>query len=282
MYIKKNIPPNVVQLYRKVRSIGYMSIIPFDAIFRNINRMGNYPPIHLRRHVSLLGSLDGPGYEFVAYLKLLTGLKSGQRLWDVGCGCGLLELALEQGSWRGSLIGVDIHKPSIEWAQSNISRRIPEFQFVHADIYNQAYAPNGKKTTEQWLSAFAENNFDVIIAKSLFTHMLPDELTLYFEHISARLQPTGKALLTFYLLNEEQEHLTQQNKIRFIWPVPNSKYAVKNLVAPTAAVAYCESYLLELLAEKGLQLSGTIRYGAWSGRKDALSYQDIAVVERKN
>ena len=117
----------LARVYRRMRYAAYCGFWPFDALFRKANRMSQYPPIHLRRHVGLLGSLQGAGLEFVAYLKLLVHLKAGDRLWDVGCGCGLLELALETVGWRGELIGTDIHRPSIRWAARSIGRRVPCF-----------------------------------------------------------------------------------------------------------------------------------------------------------
>jgi SAM-dependent methyltransferase len=279
--MKHLIPTNLVHLYRSIRELSYRAISPFDVLFRKINRLEQYPPLYLRRHVSCLGSFDGPGYEFTAYLKLLLDLKTGQRIWDVGCGCGLLELALEENYWRGNLIGIDIHKPSIEWAQRTITRRVPDFQFVHSDIYNAAYAPTGKYSNEEWFANFRENDFDIAIAKSLFTHTMPYELDFYLQQISDRLKPTGKALLTFFLLTPEQASLRQANQISFTKSDKDSIYAVHNPAAPTAAVAYDEAYLIERLIENDLHISGSIHYGAWTGRKDSLSYQDIIVVTKQ-
>jgi len=233
--------------YRQARYYAYWLLEPFDAIFRMINRLDKYPPIPLRRHVGCFGSFDGPGFEFVEYLKLLLGLKSEHRVWDIACGCGLLELALESAGWRGQLVGVDIHKPCITWARRSISKRIPSFQFVHANIYNEDYWPYGHLSTKEWFSIFGASDFDIAILKSLFTHMLPEELSVYLQQISARLSPGGKAILTFFILNEEQERLEQKNSIRFIAPSPDSVYAVKQLLVPTAAVAYTEAYLVEEL-----------------------------------
>jgi SAM-dependent methyltransferase len=267
-------------LYRRARSLGYRTLDPLDALFRRINGLGLYPPLHLRRHASGLDSLDGSGRAFVAYLKLLLGLRSGQRLWDLGCGCGLLELALEFCQWRGQLFAVDLHRPSILWAQRHISRRIPEFRFVHADIHNSAYWPRGRLSAEQWFAGFPEHDFDVVIAKSLFTHMLPQELDVYLRQLGQRLKPAGKALLTFFLLNRGQEEIRARNQRRFVKPVPDAVYAVFRRIAPSAAVAYEEAHVLDRLDAHGLRIEQGIHYGWWTGRQDALSSQDIVVVTR--
>jgi SAM-dependent methyltransferase len=270
----------LVHRYRQARSLAYRALNPFDALYRKINRLDRYPPIHLRRQVGCLGDLGGAGFEFVTYLKLLAGLKAGHHLWDVGCGCGLLELALEQAGWKGGLVGTDIHKPSIHWAQRNIARRLPYFRFMHADIYNSAYWPQGTLSVGEWLPHFAERDFDVVVAKSLCTHMLPDELDIYLKAISVRLSSTGNALMTFFVLNPAQERLKSSNQISFTKPEQNAVYAVRHLAAPTAAVAYEESYLVDRLAQSGLKLVDTVHYGYWTGRQDALSFQDMLVVAK--
>lgn len=280
MRIRRDLRTFLVQRYRDVRNLGYRSLNPFDALFRKINRLDRYPPIHLRRHVGCLGDLAGGGPEFVAYLKILAGLKPGDRLWDVGCGCGFLELALEQTGWRGQLVGTDIHRPSILWAQRSIGGRTPAFQFIHADIYNAAYWPQGRLSAGDWFSRFPEEGFDVVIAKSLCTHLLPDELDLYLAGISSRLNATGRALLTFFILNPAQEALKASNQVRFTKPERDSVHAVRHLAAPTAAVAYEEAYLLDRLARNRLRVRDSIRFGYWTGRPDGYSFQDLLVVER--
>ena len=267
----------LARIYRQVRYASYCALAPADALFRGINRMSRYPPVHLRRHAGLLGSLQGAGPEFVAYLKLLTNLRAEHRIWDAGCGCGLLELALETAGWHGNLVGTDIHAPSIRWAQRTITSRTPGFTFLHADIYNDAYWPRGTQSAEQWLSEFTETGFDIIVAKSLFTHMLPSELKTYLHAISKRLKPDGKALLTFFLLDEQTHDSQTQPDIAFLYPSPDAVYAVKRPAAPTASVAYRQSYVLECLNEVGLQLLADRYVGSWTGRTNTLSYQDILV-----
>lgn len=269
-----------MQRYRQARHLAYRAANPLDTLFRRINGLERYPPIHLRRQVGCLGDLSGAGPEFVVYLKLLTGLKAGQSVWDVGCGCGLLELALEQAGWKGRLVGTDIHRPSIEWAQRTIATRMPDVRFMHADIRNVAYWPSGKSSAREWLSGFDGRDFDRVVAKSLFTHMLPAELDLYFRAIATRLKPAGTALITCFVLNPDQERLRASNQITFTKPATDSVYAVRQLAAPTAAVAYDESYLIDRVRAHRLAIRDAIHYGYWTGRQDALSFQDILVLEK--
>jgi SAM-dependent methyltransferase len=270
----------VMVILRFMRRVVYRLLDPFDALFLRLNRMSSYPPISLRRHVSCLGFLDGSGYEYVAYLRLLAGLKGGEKLLDMACGCGFLELALESHLWEGTVVGVDIHRPSISWCNKGLARRNPAWRFMHADIYNAAYWRKGSYNAAEWFDTFDQNDFDCVVAKSLFTHMLPDELTLYVRNLSSRTKPGGVCIFSFFLLNPEQQQLDTQRKssIHFI-PVDDI-YSVRTKIAPTAAVAYSEDYVRSLLQSQGWE-NVTLHYGYWSGRSDGMDYQDLIIATRK-
>jgi SAM-dependent methyltransferase len=274
----------LVRAARNMRYAAYRSIAPLDYSFRVVNQIGQYPPLHLRRHVGgMSAGFNGPSYELVAYLRLLAQLRDGDRLWDLACGCGLLELALNDLGWQGQLVGSDIHKPSIDWAQKHLGTRFSGHKFVHMDIYSPAYYPKGKLNAQEWLDSFVEKEFDVAVAKSLFTHLLPEEVDIYLRGIADRLKIGGKALLTFFILNEEQQRLAALGKNRMLFhPYSEDKRcAVYRPLAPTAAVAYEQNYLEKRLREAGFKVEGWSRHhGAWTGRPDALSFQDIIVVEK--
>jgi hypothetical protein len=51
--------------------------------------------------------------------------------------------------------------------------------------------------------------------------------------------------------------------------------------SPESAVAYDESYIMELLDNHGLALKAPIYYGHWSGRMHGLSFQDILLLEKR-
>lgn len=274
----------LVQVARNVRNAVYRTVEPLDYIFRFMNQLKQYPPLHLRRQIGAIGAgFNGPGYEFVVYMRLLSQLRDNDFLWDIGCGCGMLELALQDLGWQGRLIGTDIHKPCIDWAQKNIEARFARHKFIHMDIYNAGYWPKGTLSAQEWLDGFGEKGFDVVVAKSLFTHVLPDELSIYLKGIADRLKPGGKALLTFFILSEEQARfaLAGNNRLSFHSYSEDGCCAVRNSLAPTAAVAYEQHYLMERLRDAGFKMEGcSLHYGAWTGRPDGLSFQDIVVVEK--
>jgi len=271
-----------VRILRRTRYLAYAFYSPLERVLLRVSGISGFPPIHLRRFVGAVATPEGSSMHYAMILKLVTHLKSDCRILDLGCGCGLLELALEDYLSKGHAIGVDIHRPCIEWAAKHISRRSPNISFRHADIYNPAYWPSGVLSVEQFFANLDEWGFDTIVAKSLFTHMLIDELPVYLREIGRRLRPQGNGLLSFFLLNEDQHRLQKEgkNKIEFHRPAGGPPYAFRRIAAPSAAVAYDEGVLHQMLAQSGLRCTSTF-YGAWSGRSDALDFQDILVVEKE-
>jgi len=279
--LASHLPPRVNTWLRQLRAAAYWGLEPIDYVTRKANHLERYPPISLRRRVGFLTGFDGVPSEFVAYLKLLCGLGPTSRVLDMGCGCGLLELELEKVVTRGECCAFDIHRPSINWAAKTIGSRSPHFRFLHADIHNEAYWPAGRLDARTFLAQLQEPPFEIIVAKSLFTHMLPDELQHYLDAVAANLSADGKAMLTFFLLNEDQarHEKSGRNQITFLPVVGEAIHRIRYQNAPTAAVAYQERSLVERLAAAGLQIVET-RYGSWSGREDGLSFQDILIVRR--
>ncbi len=188
---------------------------------------------------------------------------------------------------KGELAGAMVHarrlagRPSIAWASRTLSSRRPSFRFLHMDIHNRAYWPHGRLTVHQALGSFDQGDFDLVVAKSFFTHVLPEELDVYLAAIAPRLRPAGRALLTFFVLDDAGSGQRTDSSPRLHFNLMDGGYAVRSRVAPSAAVAYEESVLRNKLREHGLVQEGDIRRGWWRGIPDGLSFQDIIIV-RKN
>ena len=277
----RSLSRRVVNLLRGCRNLAYLSLGPFDYASRLVNGKTDFPPLHLRRYVGPLRTFEASGSEFLAYLKLLVEMQPGDRILDIGCGCGLMALYLKDyldGS--GSYAGVDLHSPSIRWCNDHIRATHPNFVFEHTDIKSLAYNPQGAHSADVFQFPFESNSFDVILLKSVFTHMRPAEIKNYLREVARMLKDNGRCLATFFLLNESQRLLATEdrNTLKFNFGDDEWRYVYEN--SPESASAYDENYILGALAEQGLKLKKLIIYGHWSGRENGLSFQDMLVIEK--
>jgi cyclopropane fatty-acyl-phospholipid synthase-like methyltransferase len=252
-----------------------------DYLSRAVNQKTDLPPLHLRRYVGPLRTFEASGAEFMAYLQLLARLLPEERILDVGCGCGLMAIYLrEYLDKNGGYVGVDIHKPSIRWCQKRISTEHDNIRFMHIDVRNHTYNPRGVYRAEDYRFSNEAHSFNVVLLKSVFTHMRPAEIRNYMREVARLLKCDGRCLMTCFLLNEEQKRLAEEgrNKLDFRFGGGEWFYVYEH--SPESAVAYEESYVLDLIKKCDLRLKEPIYYGRWTGKRTGLSFQDILVLER--
>jgi ubiquinone/menaquinone biosynthesis C-methylase UbiE len=271
----------LVNLLRACRRFAYLSLTPFDYASRLVNGKADFPPLHLRRHVGPLRTFEASGAEFMSYLRLLVRMQPSERMLDIGCGCGLMALHLKDYlDKQGSYVGVDLHRPSIKWCRSHIGSQHQNFQFEHIDVRSFAYNPQGNCKGESFVFPYDSHSFDVVLLKSVFTHMRPAEIENYLREVARLLKENGRCLATFFLLNQEQKALAaeERNVLKFSFGTETWRYVYEH--SPESSSAHDESYILSLLGKHGLRLHAPIYYGHWSGRKAGLSFQDMLIIER--
>ena len=268
---------NTIKFLRSVRNAGLVALGPLDYFKRALTGKTELPPLHLRRYVGPLRSFESSGAEFMRYLREIAGLQTFERVLDVGCGCGQMALHLKNYLDKdGSYVGLDIHRPSINWCRTKIASQHRNFQFAHIDVRNLAYNPNAAQRAEAYQFPFADRSFDLILLKSVFTHMRPPEVSNYLSEVARLLKNDGRCLATFFLLNEEQARLA--NDLAFNYGEGEWRYMHEH--SPESAVAYDESFVMQLLEKYGLAVEKRI-YGSWSGREDGLSYQDMLLLSHR-
>jgi SAM-dependent methyltransferase len=237
-----------------------------------------------KRLVSNVGYTDfrKTGDEFFRYFVDLCGLEPHHRVLDVGCGCGRMAVPLTEflDEDRGSYDGFDITAAGIAWCNRAISARYPNFRFEVADIYNKYYHPEGKLKSTEYRFPYEDGRFDLVFLTSVFTHMLPDDVAHYSREIARVLKPSGRALITFFLLNDESLSLVRDGKSHLDFKHDLGAYRTIDAERVEAAVAFPEADVHALLRRSGLEAAPPVRYGGWCGRAVKLSYQDIVIAQR--
>lgn len=252
---------------------------PIDYLSRVINGRRDFPPLHLRRYVGPLRSFESSGAEFGVYFKTICKVRPGDAILDIGCGCGLIVPHIAASLDRTArYVGMDIHKPSIEWCQSNITKANPQFTFLHIDVKNDYYNPGGRVAPVEFEFPLPSAASDVILLKSVFTHMRPADVDNYLRGIKRLMSAEGRCLASFYLLNDAQRRLAEQGLNRQEFAFGDQQWRYRSEVNPEAAVAFSEESVLHLAAKNGLRID-SFHYGTWSGRTDGLSFQDLVLLK---
>jgi len=220
------------------------------------------------------------GQEFLGHYRNLAELRPDEAMLDIGCGIGRKTIPLVTYlSPPGRYAGFDINRTGIDWCRAHITARYPNFQFDYVDIYNRRYNPQGKVAGAELRFPYPDSSFDFVAAASVFTHMFTAEVANYLAESARVLKPGGRALFTFFLLNEESQTRLATPASTYHFSHAQGDYRVENLARPEDAVAYEESFVAGLYAAAGLHIRQTF-YGGWSGRPDRVSFQDMILAEK--
>jgi SAM-dependent methyltransferase len=208
------------------------------------------------------------------------GLQPTDVFLDLGCGNGSVARALTTClAPPGRYEGVDIHGESIQWLQERYSDRAG-FCFHHADVYNKMYNPAGSLTASEYRLPHADGTFSMALLKSVFTHMLPEDVRSYLRELSRVLRPGGRAVTTYFLLNEESRSFVDRGKdeikMRFDWE-GDSRCRVANPQVPEEATAHDEARIRSYAGEAGFSVF-EMTFGNWCGRPSLLGLQDLVIL----
>ena len=241
------------------------------------------PPDGIR--VGKRSSYHKQGQAFLRLLVERCDLRPDSSVLEVGCGTGRIAAAL---AWYlssgGRYEGFDIVADSVEWCQREIGSRFDNMRFDHADVFNALYNPDGSHPAAEYRFPYADDTFDAVYLTSIFTHMLPADVERYLEEIARTLRPGGRALITYFLLNEEARELIAAGRARPEYRGFGDRgdgfFAARG-DNPEGAVAFEEDYVRGIYSQIGLEIDEPISYGRWCGRTAYLKNQDIVFATKR-
>ncbi len=204
-------------------------------------------------------------------------LRPDARCLDLGCGTGRMAFALLpmlDATQGGHYHGVDIHPKRIAWAREHLGGAYPNATFTFVDHQSPHFNPTGQPDAALTALPLPDGCFDVILAHSLFSHLLRPIALHTLEEVARLLRPGGWFYMTGYFWDAEAASQVASGHAPWAFPIVDGplRYALPE--RPEAIVAVEMELLHATAARHGWKqvclLRGTWRSGQSSG-------QDIAI-----
>lgn len=194
------------------------------------------PPWSLRRQVP--GDFRAVGGVFLGHLVELGGLRTDDRVLDIGCRAGRVAIPLTGYLAPGSRYeGVDDWEEGTAWCQRHLTSRAPNFRFKTIGMGVPEPLP------------YEPGSFDFVILASIL-HLSRPTFDYYLAEAARVLRPGGTYFGTWFLTATGTH--------------------------PAMSLACTESEARARLEELGLGAEAIYR-GSWDGHRPSLSYQDVVI-----
>ncbi|MDD5700410.1 MAG: class I SAM-dependent methyltransferase [Dehalococcoidales bacterium] len=193
----------------KLPSQDQKQVTSRSSIFANILPLnhatyGPWPRVLPLPSEELMGtvSLGKPEAFYVigeAWAHLVSSfLPSNPILLDMGCGCGKLARFLYLNP-DIQYIGFDLFLPSIQWCKSVFPSFTGErFRFFHFDGYSSVWNPSGKLSAIDYIFPLKDDEANIAVAGSLFTHLTEKECEHYLLETRRVLKPRGVFIVSIH------------------------------------------------------------------------------------
>jgi SAM-dependent methyltransferase len=215
----------------------------------------------------------------VSLLERLAGLGPSDRVLDVGCGLGRIAWPLSRRlGERGSYEGFDVVRAYTDWCVGGLGLDPARFRFHHADVRTSFYNPQGTVEPEDFIFPWADASFDLAIATSLFTHLLPRAIAHYLGEVARILRPGGRLFASFYLLDDRVREAAARAVTDPSFCFATEHGRLHDAAVPESGVAVEADWLLAACAGAGLAVEG-VHPGKWQARAGPY-YQDVVVTVR--
>ena len=221
------------------------------------------------------GNFREEGDRIIEFCEREGHLSPSDRILDIGSGIGRLALPLtdfldESGSYEG----FDVIQKGVRWCQQNIQSKFPNFRFTYIELKNDLYRSDGTAAA-QFKFPYEDNSFNGILVNSVFTHMVPEEVSNYLKEIQRVLKPGGFCYATFFVFDPTvKARIKEMDDFQF--PYDYGHYRLMDDQVKSANVAYDWDYLTKEITEAAGLKIGAFHPGYWSNlpKEECEGFQD--------
>lgn len=242
----------IVDALRLTRTAAYWIAGPIDRMWLRVSGRDDLPPLWLRRHTGAVAHFESAARETAEFLDRLDLLRASDLVLDIGCGAGAIvpELARRLGP-AGRYVGFDVHAPSIRWCRERYAADA-RLSFELAAIAS-AYGSASGSPTSSYRFPVEDGAADLVLAKSVFTHLLEGDTRHYLSQIRRVLRPGRAAVATAFLFDPDGP-ASELVRRGFAHEEAPGRARLRSRVRPTAAVAYPKALFIEIVETAGLHL----------------------------
>jgi SAM-dependent methyltransferase len=260
------------ELARAARTAAYRLASPVESALRALTGGRRLPPLWLRRHTGPVGAFESAARDTAAWLDRLDILSGCRLVLDAGCGAGaMVEELLARLPPDARYVGFDVHEPSIRWCRRRF-RGQPRARFELASVASPYGAADGAPASS-YRFPVPDGEADLVLAKSLFTHLLDKDARHYLRETRRALRPGRAAVVTAFLFETGTDGLEGA----FPHAAPGgSRARVRSRARPEAAVAWEKAAFVEMIEEAGLHVQWH-SHGFYPGRR-AIDAQDVLLL----
>jgi SAM-dependent methyltransferase len=181
---------------------------------------------------------------------------------------------LARAGLEGSYVGFDVYPHALRWCQKHYGSD-PRCRFELARVASPYGTWRGTRL-ERFKFPLEDGAADLVLAKSVFTHLVADEARRYLEETRRVLRPGRAALITAFLF-EKGSRTAQGSSRAFPHTEATGRMRWRSRLMPESGIAYEKLYFAELVEGAGLHVQWLCP-GFLPGDGDDPAGQDILLL----
>jgi SAM-dependent methyltransferase len=217
------------------------------------------------------------GLAYMDHLKKFAGLTSSSKIYDIGSGLGRKTWPLADFLTEGEYFGIEPREDAVQWCRQSLSAVNSRLQFHHHDAINGYYNIAGSIDSASCTLPGSSGHYDIVMANSVFTHMLPAGVENYLAEMARLVNECGVVFATFFLEPDDPAVCGPiLNAPRYTFATQRDGYRVQHADCDEHVVSYPEHRMRQMFGQAGIRVKKLL-WGSWRGNRDYLDFQDIVI-----